>query len=81
MHTLKLNVNDKVYDKVLWLLGKFSEDEIEIISESFDFKKNQRYLNQEFNEILNGTANFIELDEAEERLENLLLEHKGCIQI
>ena len=79
MHTLKLNVNDKVYDKVLWLLGKFSEDEIEIISESFDFKKNQRYLNQEFNEILNGTANFIELDEAEERLESVIKKHENSI--
>ena len=39
MHTLRLNVNEKVYDKLLRLLSKFSKDEIEIISESSDLLK------------------------------------------
>jgi hypothetical protein len=75
MHTLRLKVNDKVYDKLLGLLGKFSRDEIEIIADTSDFTKNQKYLDQELNEILNGKANFIEVEEAEKRLENVILKH------
>ena len=67
MHTLKLKVNNKIYDKLLWLLSKFNKDEIEIIPDASNFTKNQKYLDQELNEILDGTANFTEIDEAEKR--------------
>lgn len=77
MHTLKLKVNDKIYDKLLWLLSKFNKDEIEIIADTSDFMKNQKYLTHEYNEILDGKANFIELDEAEQRLENVIKKHEN----
>ena len=79
MHTLRLNVNEKVYDKLLRLLGKFNKDEIEIIAETSDFKKNQKDLDHELKEILNGTARFIEMDEAEQRLENVIVKHENRI--
>ena len=79
MHTLKLKVNDKIYDKLLWLLSKFNKDEIEIIADTSDFMKNQKYLTHEYNEILDGKANFIELDEAEQRLENVIKKHENSI--
>ena len=34
MHTVKLRVNDGVYDKLIWLLSKFNKDEVEIIPET-----------------------------------------------
>jgi len=76
MHTLKLKVNDKVYDKLLWLLSKFSQDEIEIIPDTSDFIKNQNYLDKELNEILNDTANFVEIEELKKRLENVIIKHE-----
>ena len=79
MHTLRLNVNEKVYDKLLRLLGKFNKDEIEIIADTSDFTNNQKYLDHELKEILNGTAHFIELDEAEQRLENVIIKHENSI--
>jgi len=79
MHTLKLKVNDKVYDKLLWLLSKFTKDEIEIIPETSDFTKNQKYLDKELNEILDGTANFIEIEEVEKRLENVIIKYENRI--
>ncbi len=79
MQTLKLRVNDRVYEKLIWLLSKFNKDEIEIIPENTDFVKNQNYLAGELNEILKGKANFIEMDEAEQRLENRLNKHENCI--
>ena len=65
-------VNDGVYDKLLGLLSKFSRDEVEIISETPDFVKNQNYLSNEINEILDGKAEFIEMVEAELRLNRIL---------
>ncbi len=79
MHTVKLRVNDGVYDKLIWLLSKFSKDEVEIIPETSDFAMNQKYLTNELNEILNGKAKFVEMDEAEQRLENIIKKHEGSI--
>ena len=79
MNTVKLRVNDGVYDKLIWLLSKFSKDEVEIIPETYDFAKNQKYLTNELNEILNGKAKFVEMDEAEQQLENIIKKHVGSI--
>ena len=65
MHTLRLKVNDKIYDKLLGLLSKFNKDEIEIIADTSDFIKDQKYLTHEYNEILDGTSKFIEMDDVE----------------
>lgn len=79
MHTVKLRVNDGVYDKLIWLLSKFNKDEVEIILETPDFAKNQKYLAGELNEIRTGKARFVEMDEAEQRLENIIKKHEGSI--
>jgi len=72
-------VKDRVYDKLILLLSKFSKDEVEIIPETSDFAKNQKYLVDELQEILNGNAKFIEIDEAEQRLENIIKKHEDSI--
>jgi hypothetical protein len=79
MHTVKLRVNDIVYDKLISLLSKFNKNEIEIISETSDFKKDQKYLASELYEILNGQANFIQFEEVEKRLENIILKNENNI--
>ncbi len=76
MHTLRLKVNDSVYDKLMWLLSKFSKEEIEIIPESAEYTKQREYLTGELNEILNGNANFIELNDVEQRLEKVIRKHE-----
>lgn len=79
MQTLRLRVNERVYDKLIWFLSKFSKDEVEIIPEDIVFESNQKYLAGELDEILKGKANFIEMDEAEQRLENILDKHENSI--
>jgi len=79
MHTLRLKVNDKIYDKLLGLLNKFDKDEIEIIADTSDFIKDQKYLTHEYNEILDGASKFIEMDEVEQRLENVIKKHENSI--
>jgi len=68
MHTLQLKINDKVYDRFLWLLSKFSKEEVEIVNEDQDFVSTQSYLQKEFDEIQSGNANFISQIEFENRL-------------
>ena len=79
MHTVRLRVDDRVYDKFIWLLSKFNKDEVEVIPETNDFARNQKYLASELNEILNGKASFIELDEVEQRLENIIRKNETSI--
>ena len=77
MQTVRLKVNDEIYDKLLWLLSKFNKDEIEIIPECDEFTRNRKYLSGELDEILSGNASFMELNEADERLEKVIKTHEN----
>jgi len=79
MHTIRLKVNDKIYEKLLWLLSKFSKDEIEIVVENSTFNNDQTYLEKELNEIISGEAKFISVEEAEERLDKSIKQHENRI--
>jgi tyrosyl-tRNA synthetase len=79
MHSVRLKISDKIYKNVLWWLSKFSKDEVEIIIENFDeqtFEENKKYLSEELNEILNGSAKFLSEEEAEYRLEKMIKKHE-----
>lgn len=72
MHTIQLKINDKVYDRFLWLLSKFNKDEVEIISEDQDFILTKDYLQRELDEIQSGNAKFISQSELESRLNQII---------
>lgn len=72
MHTVQLKINDKVYEKFIWLLSKFSKDEVEIISDEEDFLATKNYLKKELDEIEKGNANLISQSEFESRLNNII---------
>ena len=44
MTTIRLQINDKVLDKVLKILGHFSNDEVEIIREDEDFLEQKEFV-------------------------------------
>ena len=79
MQTIRLRINDRIYDNLMWLLSKFNKDEIEIISENTEFLENQKYLNSELNEIIQGKAKFIDINEVNERLETIIDRHENTI--
>jgi hypothetical protein len=79
MHTLKLKINDQVYDKFIWLLGKFTKDEVDIIMDESNFNETKKYLDAELDEITSGKAKFFTVNEAEQRLENLIKKHEDHI--
>ena len=70
MHTIRLKISDKVYDKLIWLLGKFNKDEIEILSDNESYAETKNYLERELNEIYSGNASFHSLEEFDSKLEN-----------
>jgi hypothetical protein len=76
MHTLKLKINDQVYDKLIGLLSKFNKDEVEIIMDESNFNETKRYLDSELDEINSGNAKFLTVNEAEQRLENRIKKHE-----
>ena len=80
MQTIRLNINEKVYDRLLWLLGKFGKDEVEIIPEDNDYAKTHQYLESELNEIQAGDASFIGIDQLEQRLTATINRREDRIQ-
>ncbi len=71
MRTIQLKVNDKVYDKIMWLLNKFSKDEVEIVCGN-DFLTNKEYLQKELDEISDGKATLLSQNEFEDRLDQII---------
>ena len=76
MHTIKLKIDDRVYDKLIWLLGKFTKDELEIVIEETNFTETKKHLEIELDEILSDKANFLTVNETEQKLENLIRKHE-----
>lgn len=61
------------------ILSKFNNNEVEIILESADFAKNQPYLVSKLQEVYSGKAKFIEMDEAEQRIEDIIKKHESSV--
>ncbi len=79
MQTIRLRVNDKVYEKLVWLLKKFNKTDIGIISEDENFLKDKAFLQGELNEIDNGKAVFYSLEELEDELDKVISKHENSI--
>jgi hypothetical protein len=76
MHTIKLKINDRIYDQLIRELGKFSKDEVEIVLDEPFFVETKKYLDAALDEINSGKAKFLTVNEAEQRLENRIKKHE-----
>lgn len=77
MRTIQLKVSDKVYDKFIWLLNKFSSDEVEIVEQQdSNFVANQKYLHAELKKMNEGKAEYISIDDLEKRLDKVIKKHE-----
>ncbi|HEY3373352.1 MAG TPA: hypothetical protein VGK10_21085 [Prolixibacteraceae bacterium] len=72
MHSVKLKIDDKIYDKLLWLLSKFNKDELEIVIEDTNLLEQKQYLEAELKEVIEGKATFYSMNEVEQRLEKII---------
>jgi len=75
MQTIRLRINDKIYGNLMWLLGKFKKEEIEVITEDEKFLSIQSYLQRELNEIKEGKALYYTMENLENDLEEIIKKH------
>jgi hypothetical protein len=69
MTTLKLHINEKALEKVLWLLGHFTKEEVEVEIEDLEFASQKEYIQAELKRIDEGNETFLSLEEFKEGLE------------
>jgi vacuolar-type H+-ATPase subunit E/Vma4 len=77
MQTIRLKIDDKVYEKILWFLSKFSKEEVEVITEDQDFISTQEYLQKELKEIESGKAVFYSQEEMDNRLNEAISKYEN----
>lgn len=74
MKTIKLEISNKIYDKVLNLLQQFDPENLKVIDENSKVKK---YLCKELEDIDNGTAEFISLEELDKVMEERISKYEN----
>jgi len=77
MQTLRIRVNDSIYNNLMHLLGKFKKEEIEVITEDEKYLSVQNYLQKEFNEVKEGNAIYHSVEDLENNLENVIKKHEN----
>jgi len=77
MHTITLKIDNSIYDRLMQVLDKFSKDELQVIEGDSSFEADRRYLVAELEEIKQGRAKFVSIEEAEAELEALYRKHEA----
>jgi hypothetical protein len=76
METIRLKFNSNIKDKILELLSSFSSDELEVVQEDFEFKKDRSMLQARVDKINNATAQFSTFEELDSRLEETISKYE-----
>ncbi len=69
MQTIRLRINDKIYNHLMWFLKRFTKEELQVIREDNEFLSVKEYLNQELEKVENGKAGFLTIDQLDDELE------------
>ena len=77
MQTIRLRINDRIYKNLMWFLGRFNKEEIQLIRENDEFLSIQEYLNKELEKIENGTSEFISIDQLDNELETTIQKYEA----
>jgi len=77
MTTLKLKVSDRILDKVLWLLGQFKPEDLEVVQDDPHFKENQAYLKKELERYDSGQAKTLSIEDLDNLLEARIRKHEN----
>ncbi|MDF3078163.1 MAG: hypothetical protein K0S09_2052 [Sphingobacteriaceae bacterium] len=77
MATIKLRVNDKILDRVIWLLRQFKKEELEIIEEDGSFNEIRKGLQEDLKRIESDQIQYYSIEEADILLEKSIKEHEN----
>lgn len=64
-------------DKVLWLLGQFKSEDLEILEADEHFEANKRYVQQNLKRLDAGKAKLYTVEEADQLLEKQIRKHES----
>lgn len=76
MTTLKIKIDDKALEKVLWLLSHFTKDEVEIDTNDLEFIKNKAAIKTELDRMKKGEAEYITEDEMTAQVNDMLAKYE-----
>jgi len=77
MQTIRLRVNERVYKNLIRLLSRFNKDDLQVIEENDTYLSIQKYLEKELSTIEDGTAEYIDIDELDESLDETIRKHEA----
>ena len=76
MTTIRLNINEKVLEKVLKLLSRFTKEDVEIIKEDSDYLTNKEKIQGVMDRIDAGKEKLLSQDEFNSRLNQALSKYE-----
>ena len=77
MQTIRIRVSNKIYRHLMWFLGRFSDEEIQVIHETENFSSVLEYLKQELNKVEDGKAEYIGIEQLDDHLEATIRKYEA----
>lgn len=77
MQTIRLRINDRIYKNILWLLGKFDKEELQIIEEDEQFISTKAYLNKELERLDLEEETLLDIDDVDDELESTIKQYEA----
>ena len=77
MQTIRLQLNNSSYKQLMKFLQGFNKEELQIITEDNEFLSVQNYLQKELLSIEEGKTEFINLDQLNLELEDVIQKYEG----
>ncbi len=79
MATIKIKVSDKILDKVLWLLGQFKSEDLQVLESDAQFEADKLYVQNELQRLESGESKSYNIDQLDELLEKSIQQHENRI--
>ncbi|MFC2186501.1 hypothetical protein ACFCT7_04210 [Fulvivirgaceae bacterium LMO-SS25] len=79
MAIIKLKVSDKILDKVLWLLGQFKSEDLQVLESDAQFEADKLYVQNELQRLEYGESKSYNIDQLDELLEKSIQQYENRI--
>lgn len=73
MQTVRLRISDSIFKQLMWFLSRFNSDEIQVIKENDEFLSVKKYLHDELCLVEEGKAEFLSIEELENKIEMTIM--------
>jgi hypothetical protein len=77
MHTIRLQVDNKIYSSLIQFLSKFEKGSFRVIEETEDFVSTKQYLENELSKIESENAIFISVEQLENAIDETITAYES----